>query len=345
MLNDPHIPKHVSLPRQVGDLFRSSAAIALCAMALMLSVADDVVAQTTKWPTRPIIVTVIGMPGSAPDTIARELGERIGVALGQPVVIENNGAGGGIVGMDHARRAAADGYHFVLSHITAIAVNPSVFKTLPYDPVRDFEPVSLLVSAPFLLVSTPGLGVTTYAQLVDLAKAKPGALFYGSTGIATPSNIFFEQLKSAATLAIDHVAFKGPPGLLQALRAEQVPLGMESYATLYPLLGAGKVRALAVSGDTRLGALPEVPTFKEAGVPEIGVSWIAVLAPKGTAAPVIASMQRALADALLAPDIRRSYEALGRKVIAGTPEELGSLIRGELPRWQAVIRRAGITVE
>jgi tripartite-type tricarboxylate transporter receptor subunit TctC len=315
--------------------------LALCA-AMVVAQAS---AAPAPWPVRPIVVTVIGMPGSAPDKIARELGERIGVSLGQPVVIENSGAGGGIVGMDQARRAPPDGYHFVLSHIAAVAVNPSLFKSLPYDTVRDFEPVSLLVSGPFVLVATPGLGVSSFAQLVDRAKAKPGTLFYGSTGIATPSNIFFEQLKSAASISIDHVAFKGPPALLQALRSEQVPVGMESYATLQPLLAAGKARALAVSGDARLRPLPDTPTFRELGIPDIGVSWIAMLAPKGTPVPIVASMQRALADALGATDIRLSYEALGRRIIAGTPDELAAYIRVELSRWQAVIRDARITIE
>ncbi len=295
------------------------------------------------WPNRPILLTVIGGPGSPPDTVARELALRIGPRLGQPIVIENQGAGGGVVGMDQVRRAAPDGYRFVVSHTTALVVNPALFKSLPYDTVRDFEPVSLLTDGPMILAVTPALGVDTVEQLVRLTKAKPGTLFYGSTGVAGPSHIFVEQFKAATGASIDHVPFKGVPGLLQALRVGEVPLGMDSYVGLLPVLSAGIVKPLAVSSAARLALLPNVPTFGELGIPEIGTSWIALLAPKGTPPAILAAMQREVERALAEPDLRRAWEALGRQVTVVGPEALATRIRTELPRWRAVIAQTGIT--
>ena len=343
-----------SCPLRVQPTFQSGATpsptthlrcAALLLVVSVLSLIPVAFACAESWPTRPILMTVIGTPGSTPDVIARELGERVGRALGQPIIIENQGASGGIVGMDQVRRAPADGYRFAFSHLTAIVVNPALFKSLPYDPVRDFEPVSLLVSGPFILVVTPKLGVVSVDQLVQLTRTKPGTLFYGSTGIATPSNIFFEQFKSATRISIDGVPFKGPPGLMLALQTDEVPLGMEGYQALLPLLSSGKVRPLAVTGDTRMAVLPDVPTFKELGIPGIGVSWMAVLAPKGTPPAIITSMQRELARAVTSPDLRHAYEALGRQVIASSPDELAARIRSELPHWREVIRRTGVKIE
>lgn len=320
------------------SLKRLVATLAMASTATMTAVA-------AAWPERPIVMTVIGGPGSPPDVVARELGEHVGRALGQPVVVENAGAGGGIVGMDQVRRAAPDGHRFVLSHTVPLTVNPTLFKSLPYDPVRDFEPVSLLLGGPMILVATPSLGAHSYAEVVAASTRKGARLFYGSTGIATPSNIFFELFKAASGATIDHVPFKGTPGLAQALQTDQVPLGMESYPVLQGLIASGKVIPIAVSGDRRLSALPAVPTFAELGVSNMGIVWFAVLAPKGTAPEIIATMHRELTRALALPEFRRVHEALGRQIIGSTPAELAATLNTEIPRWRNVIRRAGITVE
>ena len=297
------------------------------------------------WPSRPIVLTMVGPPGSAPDAVARDLVGRIGLSLGQPIVVENVPGAGGILGMQQARHAAPDGYRFVFTHNGAVVINPALFKALPYDPVRDFDPVILVSVSPMILVASASLGVDSLDQLLALAKRKPGTLMYGSAGVGTPPHVFVEQLKSATSLAIDHVPFKGSPGVVQGLVGGHVAVGMEGAAAVMPLIDAGKVRALAVSGDTRMEILPHVPTFTELGVPDIGFVWLAIMAPKGTPPEAIAAVNREVTRVLALPDLRRSWTALGRKLAGGPPEVLAERIRTELPRWRTVIERAAIRPE
>lgn len=297
------------------------------------------------WPSRPIVLTMVSPPGSAPDAIARDLVGRIGLALGQPIVVENVPGAGGILGMQQARHAAPDGYRFVFTHNGAVVINPALFKALPYDPIRDFDPVSLVSVSPMILVASASLDVASLDQLLALAKRKPGTLMYGSAGVGTPPHVFVEQLKFATSLAIDHVPFKGSPGVVQGLAGGHVAVGMEGAAAVMPLIDAGKVRALAVSGDTRMEILPQVPTFAELGVPDIGFVWLAVMAPKGTPPQAIAAVNREVTRVLALPDLRRSWTALGRQLGGGPPEVLAERIRTELPRWRTVIERAAIRPE
>ena len=314
-------------------------------MASVLALAGlvpDRVAGAERWPSRPITVISTGPAGSGPDTRARELFTHIGVSLGQPIVVENMSGAGGIIAMEHLRRASPDGHRFIFTHIGAVVINPSLFKALPYDPVRDFDPVSLVLESPMILVAPSSLGIGSLSQLLDLAKRKPGTLMYASAGNGTPPHMFIEQLKFATQMSIDHVPFKGSPGVAQALMGAQVAVGMESATALMPLIETGKVRALAVTGDIRMESLPQVPTFSELGVPGIGLSWLAVMAPKGTLPEAVTAMNREITRALALPDLRRSLVAVGSRPIGGPPEVLAERIRAELPRWKTVIDRAGI---
>ncbi len=295
-----------------------------------------------RWPSRPITVVSTGPAGSGPDTRARELFAHIGTALGQPIVIESMPGAGGIIAMEHARRASPDGHRFIFTHIGAVVINPSLVKTLPYDPVRDFDPVSLVLESPMILVTPTSLGIESLAQLLDLARRKPGTLMYASAGNGTPPHMFIEQLKAATQMSIDHVPFKGSPGVVQALMGAQVAMGMEAATALMPLIDSGKVRALAVTGDIRMEILPQVPTFAELGVPDIGLSWLAVMAPKGTLPEAVTAMNREITRALGSDGLRRSLTSVGSRPIGGPPEVLTARIQAELPRWKAVIDRAGI---
>ncbi len=316
------------------------------ASALALAgLASGRVVGAERWPSRPIVMVCTGPAGSGPDTRARDLVTRIGMALGQPIVVENMPGAGGIIAMEQVRRASPDGYRFIFTHIGAVVINPSLFKTLPYDPVRDFDPVSLVLESPMILVAPSSLGIESLAQLIDLAKRKPGTLMYASAGNGTPPHMFVEQLKAATQMSIDHVPFKGSPGVAQALMGAQVAIGMEAATALMPLIETGKVRALAVTGEIRMEILPQVPTFSELGVPDIGLSWLAVMAPKGTLPEAVMAMNREITRALALPDLRRSLVAVGSRPIGGPPEVLAERIRAELPRWKTVIDRAGIRPE
>jgi tripartite-type tricarboxylate transporter receptor subunit TctC len=275
-------------------------------MASALALAGLASGQVTgaeRWPSRPITVVSSGPAGSAPDTRARELFTHIGMTLGQPIVVENMSGAGGIIAMEQVRRASPDGHHFIFTHIGAVVINPSLMRALPYDPVRDFDPVSLVLESPMILVTPSSLGIESLAQLLDLARGKPGTLMYASAGIGTPPHMFVEQLKAATKMSIDHVPFKGSPGVVQALMGAQVAIGMESATALMPLIETGKVRALAVTGNLRMEILPNVPSFTELGIPEIGLSWLAVMAPKGTLPEAVTAMNR---------EIQLPPESLGR---------------------------------
>ena len=314
----------------------------MAASLALAGLASGQVAGAERWPSRAITVVSTGPAGSGPDTRARELFAHIGMSLGQPIVVENMPGAGGIIAMEHMRRASPDGHRFIFTHIGAVVINSSLFNKLPYDPVRDFDPVSLVLESPMILVAPTSMGIESLAQLLDLAKRKPGTLMYASAGNGTPPHMFIEQLKAATLMSIDHVPFKGSPGVALALMGAQVAVGMEGAIALMPLIETGKVRALAVTGDMRMENLPQVPTFTELGVPNIGLSWLAVMAPKGTLPEAVTAMNREITRALALPEYRRSLISLGSRPLGGPPEVLAERIRVELPRWKTVIHRAGI---
>jgi len=318
-------------------------ALGLCAVGAVATLAFGAANAAGAWPSRPIMMTVGSPAGSLPDTVARDLVARIGMALGQPIVVENVPGAGGVVGMDRVRQAAPDGHRFIFTNIGAVVISPALQKSFPYDPVRDFDAVSLISTGPMVLVASTSLGVETLAQLLELARRKP--MMYGSVGIGTPPHIFVEQLKAATRLPLDHVPFKGSNGLAQALLGDHVSVGMEALTVLLPLIEGGKVRPLAVSGEKRLALLPQVPTFSELGVPSIGVAWLAVMAPKGTLPEAVTAMNRELTRVLAQPDLRTAWAAIGRHVGGGPPEVLEDRIRTELPRWKSIIDSAGIRPE
>jgi tripartite-type tricarboxylate transporter receptor subunit TctC len=336
---------HVSTGSHEAAATRPYKAALLTVLTTCLGLAFGHPAGAEPWPSRPIMLTVVGPAGSAPDAAARDLVRGIGRALGQPIVVENMPGAGGIVGMQKVRSAAPDGYHFVFTHNGAVVINPALFKALPYDPVADFDPVSLVSTSPMILVASASLGVDRLDQLLALARQRPGAIMYGSPGIGTPPHVFVEQLKAATSLSIDHVPFKGSNGMVQGLLGEQVGVGMESATALMPLIESGKVRALAVSGDSRMEILPQVPTFSELGVPDIGFAWLAIMAPKGTPGEAIAAVNREVTRVLALPDLRRNWNAVGRKLVGGPPDVLAQRIRAELPLWRDIVERAAIRPE
>ena len=336
---------HASTRRHDAAANRPHKAPLLTALTACAALVFGHPAGAEPWPSRPIMLTVVSPAGSAPDAAARDLVGRIGLALGQPIVVENMAGAGGIIGMQKARNAAPDGYHFVFTHNGAVVINPSLFKTLSYDPVADFDPVSLVLTSPMILVASASLGVDRLDQLLALVRRQPDAVMYGSPGFGTPPHVFVEQLKAATSLSIDHVPFKGSNGLVHGLMQGQVGVGMESATALMPLIESGNVRALAVSGDSRMEILPQVPTFTELGVPDIGFTWLALMAPKGTPVEAVAAVNREVTRVLAIPDLRRNWTAMGRKLVGGPPDVLAERIRAELPRWRIIIERAAIRPE
>jgi tripartite-type tricarboxylate transporter receptor subunit TctC len=301
-------------------------------------------AQARWQPARPMRI-LAGAAGAILDVAARQVAERIGGPLGQPVLVENRPGAGGVVTMEALARSAPDGHTLGIASFVEIVINPWLYERLPYDPVRDLAPVTMLYTGPQMLVAHPGAPVGSVADVVRIARAEPGKLVYGTSGIARPPHIFGEKFKAAAGIQLPHVPYRGGPPLMQALVAGEVPLGIEGTSATLPLVRAGKLKAIAVTGERRLAALPDVPTFTEAGIPGIGLAWVGLFAPAGTPVAAIQRLRDEVSVALQSPELKAAYDEAGRTPDGGTPQELASRIQRELPEWQGVVRAAQLKPE
>ncbi len=299
-------------------------------------------AQSVAWsPSRPMRI-VAGAAGGTLDTVARQLAEKLQPALGQPVIVENKAGDGGIVSMEAVKGSAPDGHTIGLTTFVELTVNPWMHERLPYDPIKDFAPVTALYSGQILLVAHSSFPGETLADLIRLAKAQPGKFSYASSGVARPPHIWAERFKSTAGIDLAHVPFDGAWPLTQAVLAGEVMLAMEGVPALAPHVNAGTLKALAVTGHRRLVALPEVPTFAEAGVPGIGLTWVGIVAPARTPPAAIDRLNLEIVRVLLSPHMQALYAQAGRTAIGNTPEEFAALIRRELPEWGPIVKATGL---
>jgi tripartite-type tricarboxylate transporter receptor subunit TctC len=317
----------------------------LAGLAALGALGGTRAAHAQAWtPQRPLRI-IAGAAGAILDVAARQIADRIAGPLGQAVIVENKAGAGGVVAMEAAAHSAPDGHTLAITTFVEMTVNPWLYERLPYDPVRDFAPVTVLYTGPQLLVANPSFAPRTVAGLVQEARKNPGHIMYGSSGVARPPHIFMEKFKLSAGIDLPHVPYRGGPPLLQALVAGEIPLAMEGTSATLPLVQAGRLRAIAVTGDKRLAALPDVPTFAEAGIAGIGLAWVGIVAPTGTPVAAVARLQREIATALHSPDIQAAYELAGRTPIGNTPEDFANWIRRDLAEWREVVRRSGIKPE
>ncbi len=303
-------------------------------------------ASDRSWPTRPIRLVVPFPAGSSPDLIARLLTEKLAVALGQPVVVENRPGAGGNIGTGVVARAAPDGYTLVLTINGPLVTAPTLSRHLGYDPVRQLAPVSLVATSPNVLVVDARLPVHNVREFVALAKSRPGELNYGSVGNGSAAHLAMEQLKAAAGIDLQHVPYPGFAQITTAMVGGQVQAGFMVPAIAMPLVTAGKLRIIAVTTSGRTSLLPAVPTVAESGYPGFeAISWQAVLAPAGTPAPVIDRLYRELVAIIGSEDVRARMRAQ-YFVPAGTaPASLRQTMASEKWRWDKVIRVAGVQAE
>lgn len=297
------------------------------------------------FPQRPITLVVPFGPGGIADLTARAVGEAIARLLGQPVVVDNKPGAGGIVAAQAVARTAPDG-HTLLLMSNANAVSVGLIRQLGYDPVRDFAPVSTLGFFDLGLFSAANGRFTTLAELLAFARAQPGKLNIGSISVGSTQHLAAKLFETQAGIEALVVPYKGSPALLTALRAGEIDLAFEILGPMLPQLKAGVVRALAVTGERRHPALPEVPTVVQAGVAAYQVaSWNALAAPAGTPAAVVDTLNRAVREALASPAVQQRLAPLGLRLAASTPAELQALLASEIRRWGAVIRAAKIEPE
>jgi len=295
------------------------------------------------YPARPIRLIVPFPPGGSTDILARALGEKLAQGLAQPVVVDNRPGAGGSIGAEAVARAAADGYTLMMGHLGTLAVNPAIYKNLPYDPVKSFAPVSLMAIVPSVLVVNPSLPVTSAGELVAYAKAHPGKLAYGSAGNGSTSHLTTEYFKLVTGIDVLHVPYKGVGPMLTDLVSGQLSMGLNGAPAVMAHVNSGRLRALAVTSLKRLEALPQVPTLDEAGVRGFDASgWYGVVAPAGTPQAIIARLNAEIGRAMQTLELRTRLDSEGALPAPGTPEAFGAFIRAEIARWAEVLKRAGV---
>jgi tripartite-type tricarboxylate transporter receptor subunit TctC len=294
------------------------------------------------YPAKPIRLVVPFPAGESVDTIARLVAQQWSVALGQQIVIDNRGGAGGTIGSEAVARAAPDGYTLLWGNVGPLAIGPSLYKKLGYDVARDFAPVSQVANLPFVLFASPALPAKSLSEVVAYAKAHPGELNFGSTGVGSGLHLIGEMFKSQAAIDIVHVPYKGVAQALPEMMAGRVQLAFNTIPAFLPHVRTGKLNALVITANNRSPLLPQVPTSAESGMPALqGASWHAVLAPAGTPAEIVARLHQTLAAILAVPELREQLINQGTEPVGSSPEEFGRFLRAELAKWRAVIESSG----
>jgi len=303
-------------------------------------------ALAADYPNRPLRLIVPFAPGGGNDTVARLVGQKLEGELGQPVVIDNRPGAGGIVGAEAAARAAPDGYTLFLGGVGSHAINPNLHANLSYDPIKDFQPISLIASAPLVLVVHPSVPAHSVRELVTLAKAQPGKLNYASNGNGSSSHLAAVMFASMTGTDMVHVPYKGLAPALTDLLSGQVQLMFSSVVAILPHVKAGKLRALAVSSRERMTLLPDLPTIAESGVPGYqSSSWYGILAPAGTPPDVVTRLNAALVRVVAQPDVKQALAQEGAEPVGNSPQAFGAFIQAEKQRLGEVIRTARVPMQ
>jgi tripartite-type tricarboxylate transporter receptor subunit TctC len=323
---------------RIGGVWVASA---LAAMTLLIASHP---APAQEFPSKAVTLVVPLAPGGAMDIIARSYGAKLTDRLGKPVIIENRPGGGTVTAAVSVAKSAADGHTLLLTPSGTLATNATLYKSLPYDPTKDFIPLALYTKVPFVLVVNPTLPVKTLPELIKYAKDNPGKLSYASTGIGTVPHLGFEILKTMAGIDITHVPYRGTPPALNDVIGGHVHMFFSDTAVAPPLLQEGKIRALGISSLTRAGILPDVPTIAEAGLPGFeAVSWHLIVAPAHTPRPVVDKLHAELRTVTTAPDIHQQMVTMGL-IPLDTPsvDELQRFVASEIERWGKIVRQVGI---
>ena len=299
-----------------------------------------------NWPTRTVRFIAPFPPGGGTDLNARMIAPRLGAALGQQVIVENRPGAGGMLGTDIVAKSPPDGYNMVIATIGPIAINPSLYAKMPYDPAKDLAPVTLTGEVPNGLVVHPTLPAKSIKELIALAKKRPGELNYGSSGNGAGDHLAGEMLNVMAGIKMTHVPYKGGAPAMVDLLAGNIQLIFATLATGMPYIKSGKVRALAMAGPQRFALLPDVPTVAEAGVPGFAVTnWAGIFVAAGTPRVIVDRLNNEIVKALGAPDVKQKLLEMGLVAGTNTPEQFASFIQSETVKWAKVVKDANIKIE
>ena len=303
-------------------------------------------AMAQGYPNKPVRWVVPFPPGGSADIMGRMIGQDLAKTLGQQVVIENRAGASAIVGSEYVAKSPADGYTLLQANVSQMTIHPSLYPKLPYDPLKDFAPVTVLGVVTSVVVTTPALPVKSIQDLVALARKRPGLLNFTSSGAGASTHLTGELLKQRAGIAMTHISYKGSGPALTDVMAGFVEVMFENLPSALPFINAGKLKVLAVTGKDRSPVLKTVPTLAESGFPGFDmVSWQALVAPANTPKPVIDKLNAEVARVLRTPEMKEKMIGLGTEVVANTPEQFAQYLREEMATWSKIVKDAGIKLE
>ncbi len=302
-------------------------------------------AGAQAWPAKPVKIVVPSAPGGGTDIVGRLLAQSLGKSLGQNFFVENKAGAGNLIGIEYVGKAAPDGYTLLFVPSTLV-LNPLLYKSARYDPVKDFAPVALAATTANILVVHPSVKATTLREFIQLAKSAPGKVNVASAGVGTSPHMAMELFASMAAVQLQHIPYKGTSPAVTDLLGGQVAAMFSNALTVLPMIQSGRLRALAVSGTKRLTLLPDVPTVAEAGVPGyVAEQWYGLLAPAGTPPEIVKLLNARALQALASKEIRDKLLSEGAEPAGNSPQQFAELIRDDLAKWAAVAKRAGIEAE
>jgi tripartite-type tricarboxylate transporter receptor subunit TctC len=299
-----------------------------------------------SFPTKPVRWVIPFPPGGGTDTISRTLAVKLSDLWGQQVIADNRPGGGGTIGMAVAAKLPPDGYNLVLGQLANVGIAPALYPKLPYDPVKDFTPITLALTSPLILVVHPSVPAKTVKDLIALARAKPDAITFGSPGNGTTGHLATEIIRSTGKVKMVHIPYKGAVPAFTGLLGGEVAVYMSSIQPAMPMLKAGRVRALGVTGSKRIETLPDVPTISETGLPGYEVTnWYGVMAPAGLPKDILTKVHADLVKALKQPDVQQRFAAEGGDATPNTPEQFAAFIKNEITKWGKAVRESGAKVD
>lgn len=303
-------------------------------------------ALAQAYPSKPIRWIAPFPPGGGTDVISRTLAQKLTEAWGQQVIVENRPGSGGTIGLAAAVKSPADGYNIVLGQLANVAIAPGLYAKLPYDPVKDLAPVTLVLSAPLILVAHPSLPARNTKELLALARAKPDAITFGSPGNGTTGHLAAELIKSATGVKMTHVPYKGASPAITALLGGEIAIYVSSIPPALPMIKAGRLKALGVTSAKRTATLPDVPTISESGLPGYEVTnWYGVMLPAGVAKDLVSRLNTEIARILRLPEVQQRFQGEGGDVAPNTPEQFAAFIKSEIAKWDKAIKASGAKVD
>lgn len=324
----------------------STPVATFCASGTLLWGLAIAPAFSEPYPDHPIRIIVPAAAGSVADVFVRRLSDHMSRTVGQPIVVDNRAGANGFIGAEAAARAKPDGYTLVYGAINVLAINPALFSQMPYDPVRDFAPVSLMARGYPILIVNPSLPVKTVSEFIEYARARPGKVTYGSPGVGSVQHVATELLEQLTGVDLVHVPYKNQPQVMTDLIGGQLDAAVEYPSVAVPQIKAGKVRALVIVGPKRKPAIPDVPTAPEVGLPAFqAAGWAGFLVPTGTPREIVEKLNNAIIAALAQPQFLEWIAGNGTEAVPSTPEEFASYIKAETAKWSKVVKDAKVKVE